>query len=477
MALRVLMAKKKLDEAKKELENQRSKMADFLVREADLEKAIEEASTDEEKAVVEEEVNKFETEKADAEAKEKSLGEEVEKLEGELAEIEKEQEQPETEKEEKEKKEPEKVNVERGMKTSMNKRDLFANMNVEERTAFFENDGVKNWLGNIRSARMEQRAITNVGLTIPEIVLPLLRQNISNWSKLYDRVMLRYVSGEARQNILGNIPEAIWTECCANLNELTMTFNDWSVDCFKVGGYFAVCNANLSDSDYDLANEVISAIGQAIGKALDKAIDYGRNTSDNSKMPLGIVSSLLQTTQPADYPATARAWADLHTTHVISIGSAQTPISGINLFKQLVLASGVISTDYSRGNILWQMNDKTYKALVAESLSVNAAGGIVAGVNGTMPVVGGDVEVMNFLPDNVIIFGYMDLYLLVERGGRQFASSEHVRFLQDQTVYKGTARYDGAPIIREAFGIISLNGATVSATAVTFPQDTANTGA
>jgi len=476
MALRVLMAKKKLDEAKKELENQRSKMADFLVREADLEKAIEEASTDEEKAVVEEEVNKFETEKADAEAKEKSLGEEVEKLEGELAEIEKEQETPEPEQEEKHD-EPKEAKVERGMKTSMNKRDLFANMSVEERTAFFENDSVKNWLGNIRSAKREERAINNVGLTIPEIVLPLLRQNISNWSKLYDRVMLKYVSGEARQNILGDIPEAIWVECCANLNELTMTFNDWSVDCFKVGGYFAVCNANLSDSDYDLANEVISAIGQAIGKALDKAIDYGRNIAANSKMPLGIVTSLLQESQPADYPATARAWADLHTTHVISIGTAQAPVSGLNLFKQLVIASGIVTTDYSRGNILWQMNDKTYKALVAESLSINAAGGIVAGVNGTMPVVGGDVEVMNFLPDNVIIFGYMDLYLLVERGGRQFASSEHVRFLQDQTVYKGTARYDGAPIIREAFGIIALNGATVSATAVTFPQDTANTGA
>ena len=476
MALRVLMAKKKLDEAKKELENQRSKMADFLVREADLEKAIEEASTDEEKAVVEEEVNKFETEKADAEAKEKSLGEEVEKLEGELAEIEKEQETPEPENEEKHD-EPKVAREERGIKTSMNKRDLFANMSIEERTAFFENDGVKNWLGNIRSAKMEQRAINNVGLTIPEVVLPLLRQNISNWSKLYDRVMLKYVSGEARQNILGDIPEAIWTECCANLNELTMTFNDWSVDCFKVGGYFAVCNANLSDSDYDLANEVISAIGQAIGKALDKAIDYGRNIAANSKMPLGIVTSLLQESQPADYPATARAWADLHTTHVISIGTAQAPVSGLNLFKQLVIASGIVTTDYSRGNILWQMNDKTYKALVAESLSINAAGGIVAGVNGTMPVVGGDVEVMNFLPDNVIIFGYMDLYLLAERGGRQFASSEHVRFLQDQTVYKGTARYDGAPIIREAFGIIALNGATVSATAVTFPQDTANTGA
>ena len=468
MALRVLMAKKKLDEAKKELENQRSKMADFLVREADLEKAIEEASTDEEKAVVEKEVNKFETEKADAEAKEKSLGEEVEKLEGELAEIENEQEKENLKDEEELKGEK------REVKLSMNKRNLFANMSIQERTAFFENDDVKNWLGEIRTAIKEKRAINNVGLTIPEIVLPLLRQNIENYSKLYAKVNVKNVSGEARQNIMGTIAEAIWTECCANLNELELGFNDWAVDCFKVGGYYAICNANIEDSDYDLASEVISAIGQGIGLALDKAIVFGRNTNQNSKMPLGVLVSLAQTSQPADYPATARAWEDLHLSNIVSLGSAASPATGIDLFKGVIEASGVASNKYARGAITWIMNDKTYKHILAESLSVNAAGAIAAGVNGTMPVVGGDMIVLDFMPDNVVAFGYFDLYLLAERAGRKFASSEHVRFLQDQTVYKGTARYDGAPVIREGFGALLLDGATLDVTAVTFPQDTAN---
>ena len=67
MALKVLMLRKKLNDAKKALETLRAKDADFATREAELEKAIEEANTDEERAAVEEAVTAFETEKAEHE--------------------------------------------------------------------------------------------------------------------------------------------------------------------------------------------------------------------------------------------------------------------------------------------------------------------------------------------------------------------------------------------------------------------------
>ena len=461
------MLRKKIDEKKKALEELRRKVSEFETREADIEKAIDEAETDDEKKVVEDEIEQFESDKAENEEKIRTLSEELADLETELADKEAEPEAPKEEP-----KEERKAEVKMQTRTK-----LFNNMSMQERSAMIENEGVKGWLGEIRSAIKEKRAITNVGLTIPEVILPLLRENIANWSKLYDRVTTRFVAGEARQVIMGTISEAVWTECCANLNELSLGFNDWQVDCYKVGGYYALCVANVEDSDYDLLAEVVTALGESIGKALDKAILYGRNISSNANMPLGVVSRLLQTAQPAGYPSTARTWADLHTTHVIALGTSQAPVSGINLIKGLIEASAVASTDYSRGDLLWIMNDVTYKKIVAEAVEVNSAGAIVAGVNGQMPVVGGDIEVLNFIPNDVIIFGYFDLYLLAERAGRQFASSEHVRFLADQIVYKGTARYDGAPIIAEAFGVVALNGATVSASGVTFPQDTANAGA
>lgn len=473
MALRALMTKKKLEEKKKELENQRAIMADFLVREADLEKSIEEAATDEEKAVVEEEINKYEAEKAEAEEKEKSLSAEVETLEKELADVEAEQDkEPAKEVSEERKKEFEKE--ERRGATNMITREMFEKHGIEIRNGQFADENLTAWVNEYRSAIKEKRAIQGVGLTIPVNVLPLLRQNIFNYSKLLRRVNLVSVSGEAKQPIMGELPEGIWTECCSNLNELTMSFSDWTMDCFKIAGYVPVCNANLEDSDVDLAAEILNAIGQALAKGIDKSILFGRNTTNNVNMPQGILPSLEQTSQPAGYPTTARPWVDLHSTNIVAVGSQATPVSGVDLVKGIILASGVTTNDYARGAITWVMNDKTYKSIVAESLSVNAAGAIVAGVNATMPVVGGDIEVLNFVPDGVIIFGYFDLYTMAQRAGAKFASSEHVRFLQDQTVYKATARYDGAPIIREGFGAIGLNGADVDSTDVLFPQDTAN---
>lgn len=456
MALKVLMTKKRLDEKKKALEEVRSLKADFEKRELDLEKAIEEALTDEEKKVVEEEVEKFENEKTEAEENERNLEGEVNELETELADLEKVQEEP---KEEVPKEEERKVNK------KMETRKFFK-MNAQERDAFFAREDVNAYLDEVRSAIKEKRALTNVGLTIPEVFMGLIRENLVDYSKLYKHVDVRRINGEGRAVIMGSIPEAIWTECCANLNELTLAFNDVELDCYKLGGYFAVCNANLEDSAINLASELIVALSKAIGLALDKAILYGTAV----KMPLGIVTRLAQTAAPASYPATARAWEDLHTSNIVSIAAGT---KGADLIAAIVSAFGNAKGKYSRGEKVWVMNEKTYTAFVAASVSVDASGAIVAGVNGQMPVIGGVIEVLDFIPDNVIIGGYFDLYLLAERAGAKFMTSEHVRFLNDQTVFKGTARYDGQPAIAEAFVAIGLNGATPDAT-MTFASDTAN---
>lgn len=350
---------------------------------------------------------------------------------------------------------------------------IFNRMNEQERGAFFAREDVKEFLGEIRSCIKEKRALTNVGLTIPEVLLGALRANIENYSKLYKHVNVRAINGKGRELIMGNYDEAVWTECCANLNELSLTFYDQEVDCFMVAGYYAICNANIEDSDIDLASEVMAAIGQAIGLALDKAILYGRNSETAQKMPLGIVSRLVETSQPSGYSPTARPWVDLHTSNVITIASGTT---GAALIAAIVEASGAAKGKYSRGEKVWVMNDKTYTALGAATVTTTADGDIVSGIFDRMPVVGGIIEVLDFIPDNVIIGGYFDLYLLAERAGQQFASSEHVRFLQSQTVFKGVARYDGAPTIAEAFVAIGVNGATPDAT-MTFAADTANAGA
>ena len=465
MALKALMLRKKLSDAQKALEKLNAKDAEFKSRESEIATSIEEAETEEEKAAVEEAVTAFETDKAAHESEKEGLEGTIRDLEEQLSAEERAQNTESV---------PDAPAPEiptQEVRTAMRKNIIFDRMTAQERTALIQRDDVKAWLTEVRACMTEKRAITNVGLTIPEIMLGLLRENVIVYSKLYKHVTVRPVGGTARQLIMGTVPEAIWTDCCANLNELTLGFNDLEMDCFKVGGFFAICNANLEDSDIDLAAELLSALGQAIGLALDKAILYGRNASGTQKMPMGVVSRLVQTEAPTGYPATARTWADLHTSNVISITAANS--TGIKLFQSLVSASGAIKGKYSRGEKVWVMNETTYTALTAEAMAVNAAGAIVSGMGATMPVIGGAVEVLSFIPDNVIIGGYFDLYILAERAGQKFAQSEHVRFLQDQTVFKGTARYDGAPAIAEGFAAIGIKGTTPNST-MTFPTDTAN---
>lgn len=466
--LKVLLLRKKIDAAKKTLEELRAKDADFAKREAELEKAINEAAeaegedAAEAQKAVEEEVEKFDQEKEEHEAAKKSLEDELTELE---AGLEAEEAAQDTSEEPKPQPQVEERKEER--MTTRNK--FFRGVDTD---AMFQRDDVKAYLSEIRSCIKNKRELTNVGLTIPEVFVGLIKENVENYSKLYKHVNVQPIAGKAREIVQGTVAEAIWTECCAVLNELNLAFNDVEIDCYKVAGYYKVCNAVLEDNDVQLATKLLEALSQAIGLAVDKAILYGRNSASAQKMPLGIVSRLAQTSEPANYPATARPWVDLHTSNIISLSAGLT---GAGLFKQIVLASGAAKGKYSRGGKVWVMNETTYTKLMAETVSVNANGQIVSGVAGTMPVVGGVIEVLDFIPDNTIIGGYFDLYMLGERAGAQFAQSEHVFFIQDQTAFKGTARYDGQPVIAEAFVAIGLEATTPAASSVAFAPDEANT--
>lgn len=451
--LKALMLRKKIDDAIKVRDQLQAQADGFQAREAELEKSIAEAETDEERSVVDEAIETFETEKADNAQKMDEVSRSISEMENELAEIESNQEtEPESapiedtpaEPENRQTKEVSHMAV-RGFKT----------MTMEQRAAFVEREDVKEFITRAREMMQNKRSVTGAGYLIPEVVLDLIRENIMEYSKLINRVRTVRVAGSARQPIMGVIPEAVWTEMCANINELDFSFTKVEVDGYKVGGYVAVCNASLEDSDIDLLNELIIGIGQAIGLALDKAIIYGTGT----KMPTGIFTTI-------------NDGGTLASSQITTISAANSV--GTALFKNIILAAGKAKGKYSRGGKFWAMNEKTYNNILAESVSINAAGAIAAGVGGTMPVIGGDIVVLDFIKDDNIIGGYGDLYLLAERAGTQISTSEHVRFLADETVIKGTARYDGKAVIPTGFVAIGINNTTPVSTGITFASDTAN---
>lgn len=465
MALKALMLRRKIELAQKALDELRAKDAEFATREAELEASIAEVQTDEERATVDEAVAAFETDKAAHEEAVGNLEEELRGLESELKEIEDKQDAPAPADN------PAPAPEERKVDMKMRYDTRFVDLTMEQRSALVQREDVSAWLGAIRAMKGQQRSITNAELTIPEVVLPLLYAEVAKSSQLIGRVNLKPISGTGRQNIMGNIPEAVWTEMCASINELDFGFNDVEVDGYKVAGFIKVCNALLDDNDVNLAGEIISVLGAAIAKALDKAILFGTGV----KMPLGIVTRLAQTSQPADYPAKAPEWVDLHTSNILTLNLGST--SGASFFEALIMACAAAKkNDSANGNLFWVMNRKTHLQIMAKALAFNAAAALTAGVNNEMPIIGGQIEEIDTIEmqDNTIIGGFGNAYLLAQRQGATFALSEHQFFTDDQTVFRGLARYDGKPVFPDSFVVINFNN-TAPETSAEFAEDYANT--
>lgn len=486
MALKQVILSRKLAGKRSELDAKKSRRAELQqqraamqTRETELEQAVQEITEETEEAVraeVEAAVSEFEAEVAQVEADIAETDQEIAALETEVADLAAEleelaakvegEDEPDAEPEPSEDDAADEGRSKRKGRRPMNTRTMFGT--TRQRTALFARADVKEFAQRVRQIGKEKRAVKGGELTIPEVLLPMIREQVEENSKLLRYVNLQTIRGTARQTVMGTIPEAVWTEMCAKLNELTLSFNDAEVDGYKVGGYIPVCNALLEDNDVNLVSQILFALARAIAIAVDKAIVYGTGT----KMPLGIVTRLAQTGKPSGYPTTAREWENLSKTNITSITAANS--TGIKLFQSLIGAFGAAKKKYGAGGKFWAMNEATHMKLVSEALNINATGAIVTGINETMPVIGGDIVELDFLPDNVIIAGYGELYLMVERAGIEMNSSEHYLFVEDKTVFKATARYDGLPVIAEGFVAIGINGATVSATAVTFTEDAAN---
>lgn len=475
MALRALMLRRSIDNKKKELEQLRGKEAAFKKRETELEAAIAEvteATDEEQQKAVEEEVAKYEAEKSAFDKAKDECAAAIDRLEEELKGIEEAAptEEPTTEEtaiiEETERsKRTRMINI--NIRALPKEQRVFDALPMQTRQEIVARQDVKNFLKELRAMKGgAQRAVSGADLTIPIVFLDLISENMFRYSKLLNRIRVRNVRGEARQTIAGTVPEAIWTEMCAAINELEFVFNQVTVDGYKVAGFVPVCNSILEDNDINLASWIVEMLSESIGLAEDKAILYGTGI----KMPMGIVSRLAQTAKPNDYPANAPAWIDLHTTNIQKIDSTLT---GAAFWAALTVATGNAYSLYARGEKFWAMNSKTYNLLKSKVITFTATGDIAAGVFATLPIITGDIDILEFIPDGDIIGGYGDLYLWVNRGEIQIDADRSVQFIQDNTVFRGKARADGTPVIPQSFVAININGSEVT-TSMTFAADTAN---
>lgn len=472
--LKAILLRSKIDRKNAELEALRAKDQEFETRETQLEQAIREAEapevTDEERAEIEKKIDEFDAERSAHTSAKEALEKEIVALTDEL--------------EAEERKTPNINNAEKQkrkefkMQNNINIRALPKNQRAfetvyrtyEERAAIVEQNDVKEFLTQIRSLSMAKRSITGAELTVPVTMLDIIAENMFRYSKLLNRVRVRDVRGEARQTVAGLVPEAVWEGCCDALNELNFAFSQVEITCNKVGGYVLLCNSILSESDIDLAGTLVEMISESIGYAMDKAILYGKGQA--YKMPVGIVTRLAQQSKPDSYPVDAPEWVDLHTTNIQTIAAN---MSGAGFWAALTVAAGKAFSRYARGTKFWAMSSETYDLLKSKVITFTASGDVAANVFGVLPVINGDVEILEFIPYGDIIGGFGDLYLLGRHQDTTIGMdmAGFTLRVKDSTLFWGKARADGMPIIPKGFVAININGQSPTTT-MNFAGNSAN---
>lgn len=415
MALRQIMLAKKIEQRKTTLTELLKREDEFKTRSADLEKAIEEAQTDEELAAVEEETTKLDDEKKDFDEKKS-------KLEGEIAELEGELEQLNSKEPPKQKRSNEKGAVE-----GMNRLQVRELLKTGE---YYKRSEVVEFYDKFRNIR----AVSGGELTIPEVVVNRIMDIMGDFTTLYPLVDKIQVKGTTRILVDTDTTAATWVEQAGAIPTGDVgTITNIDFDGFKVGKVTFVDNYLMQDSIVNLDDYVTKKIARAIALALDLAIVKG--TGAANKQPTGILSQI---------PA----------------GNKVSVTADEKLLVNLVKKVGLVDTGLdSSGEIVAVMKRSTYyNRLVEFSINTDSSGNVV----GKLPnlrnpdLVGLRVVFNNNLDEDTVLFGDFSKYTLVQREAITIDSSDQVKFVEDQTAFRGKGRFDGKPTKPEAFALVTI---------------------
>lgn len=472
--LRALMLQREIEAREAELSQLHERDAAFETREAELTAQIAEVETDEQREFMNGEIETFETERSAHNDAVAALEAKLTELRANLA--------------AEEAKAP-KINNKGGDPAAKNERSavMIPTINIrslpmsqrafdaypmEWREATVQRDDVQAFLRQLRSFKGQTRGVSGADLLVPQILLDIIAENRFRYSKLLNRVRRRDIRGKGKQPVAGTRQPGVWVGARARLNEIKLQFNAVMLDDFKNAAVVVVSNTDLEDSDMNLAGFIVEELSESLGLSDDMAILYGKGAAYN--MPMGVCTRLAQSSAPDPYPVDAPAWVDLHSTNVLTVNGPS--LTGAAFWEALNVATGNTFTKYSRGELSWAMNSKTYNYLRGKAIATSVTGEWVSLIGGSLPIVSGQIDILEFMPDYDIVGGYFDLYLWGQRRGMEIGMDDMglTNRIQDTTVFFGKERADGLPVIPGAFVAINIYNQSPT-TSILFPTDDANT--
>lgn len=419
--LKQLKLRAELKQRQAELDKYNQQKADFEKRKADLAASLEEAKTDEEINLVNQNIEALEKEVSEAgvEDKIKTVSSEITRIENEIKELdEKSNPAPQT---------TEKNKNEERENLSMNRLQVRELLKTGE---YYERAEVKEFYEKFKNLR----AVSGEGLTIPNLVINRILDILGDYSTLYPLVDKITVNGTSRILIDTDTTPASWIEQNGTLATGDVgTITNIDFDGWKVGKVTFVDNSMLQDSIINIDAYVTKKIARAIALALDLAILKG--TGAAGKQPEGIIPSLaadhnVTVTDPKNYAAIVKPIA-LIDTGADSVGEIVAVMKRTTYYNRLLEYSVQVNSD---GNVVGKLPNLAKPDLLGLRVVFN-----------------------NNMDEDKILFGDFSKYTLVERESITIDKSEHVKFAEDQMGFRGKGRFDGKPVNKNAFVLVTLS--------------------
>ncbi|CZQ88279.1 phage capsid [Trichococcus flocculiformis] len=283
---------------------------------------------------------------------------------------------------------------------------------------------VRNFYSDLQ-VRLRNGSLSRAAeIVIPEEAEDSLTELIKEYSALYSEVRMIPIGIDGRAVVSVDDVKAVWSFSADVLTEMDSSLAAVELEDNKLGCFTSVPNSTLENTLIDMALYIEDLLAQAMAYGFDDAVINGVGNNTSVFEPRGIMMNLPIANQ-VTLAMDAMDQSSVSPGHILNEISLITP-----------------GTKDDIGEVIAVMKRKTYYNYAA------------AGANSSLPYPNLNGVRVKFTPavgDKKIILGDFKQYVMGKRRGVKIASSDQVKFTDDQTLFKVSGRFDGQPLNNAAF--------------------------
>lgn len=300
-----------------------------------------------------------------------------------------------------------------------------------------ENEYFQSFIAAAKSGNPQQ-AITDIMKTFPETEIDTIFDYLAENHPLLGAINFQNTGALVKILMSTSSGVATWDELCSTIDaELGGAFSVLDLTLMKLSAYIPVCNAMLDLGPAWVERWVRTILAEAIAVGLEAAIVDG----DGDKKPLGMTRALTGATDgvyPRKTPVT------VSTLDPVTIGGLLNTISQAPNSKRRVVPE-----------LLMIVNPADYYTKVFPATTVRRTDG---GYNSNVFPYPTKVVVSAAVPANHAVFGLASEYFMALGSGvgGKLEYTDHLKFLEDQRVYRIKLYGNGRPKDENAFVLADI---------------------